>query len=460
MQQVFAMMRTVWVYYGGLWYYAVGEGTKLAYDTDLSAQTTFAPLRVTKQDSDAERLFKQNARIHLYSVASNFYLWSKPHYRKDTFQQDLKYAIRHLAIPRTGVPMWIFAWNKAMALLFLLVVYPLIALIAAVQLKWATSAKMGHVDAASIADEFRIRLLAPNDWFRFWRLNCTLVSLHSYVNSMPSDYKMENKWEFLKVCKERAVPISPFIDTLPSICVKHRNEEGGLGIYFYRNVVNGGDWIIQESLRNSEWLQSSLPKDAPLSTFRIITVSHYAAKAQWNGVATKRDIETLSCVFRAGRSGDTTDHQGIMFDVDTQTGQIKGGTTMRHWFQLGVRKASRCEWRSFHNEYVTHPDDASKKVTGRYVPNIKEMLSLVEDAHLKLCSKVPICGWDVALTTSDEVPMCLLEVNLSCTFFRGTFDLRTYFDFCDTAFSAIHARRLQGEVQEISKENHGGGPSA
>merc|ERR1719204_190707 len=165
LQQLSTMLRTAQIYYGGLWYYAAGNGTKLAYDKDLSADSTFAPLRVTKQDSDAERLFKQNARIHLYSVASHFYLWSKPHYRKGSFQNDLKDNIRNLAIPRTGVPLSIFAWNQVTAVPFLVVLYPLIALIAALQHKWTASAKSDDVD---VAEEFRIRLLAPNDWFNHW----------------------------------------------------------------------------------------------------------------------------------------------------------------------------------------------------------------------------------------------------------------------------------------------------
>ena len=35
---------------------------------------------------------------------------------------------------------------------------------------------------------------------------------------------------------------------------------------------------------------------------------------------------------------------------------------------------------------------------------------------------VPLAGWDVAITK--EAGVCLLEVNLSCNFFRGTFDQR------------------------------------
>ena len=42
--------------------------------------------------------------------------------------------------------------------------------------------------------------------------------------------------------------------------------------------------------------------------------------------------------------------------------------------------------------------------------------------------EVPIVGWDVAFTPHG---IYLLEVNLSCNFFRGSFDLPHYVDFLD-----------------------------
>merc|ERR1719150_150892 len=75
------MINTTWIYYTGFYYYCFGKGTKQSYDTDLTSATTFPPLRVTTKDTESTKLFKQNARIHLYSLASNFYLYSKPHYR-------------------------------------------------------------------------------------------------------------------------------------------------------------------------------------------------------------------------------------------------------------------------------------------------------------------------------------------------------------------------------------------
>lgn len=235
--------------------------------------------------------------------------------------------------------------------------------------------------------------------------------------------------------------------------MKHKNEEGGMGIHFYRNAVHGGDWIVQERLQNNQWVQSMLPTGAPLSTFRVITISRFAAKAPWetdDSVAQRGDIKTMSCVFRAGRANAPTDHGSILFDVDINTGKVKGGTTNAHWYQLGINKAMQCGWRSFHNEYDCHPDDATKQVTGCTVPDIGEMLKLVEESHLKLCPKVPICGWDVALTTNEKAPVCLLEVNLSCNFFRGTFDLPTYLDFVDANFSVIQSQRLKRAEEEAN----------
>lgn len=176
----------------------------------------------------------------------------------------------------------------------------------------------------SISKEYAIRLLAPDDWFSYWRLNCVMVGLHAVLNDMPVDYDMENKWTFLEEGAKRGVPVSPFLKT-PGIVVKHRNEEGGLGIFFYKNAVAGGDWIIQERIENSAWVSSLLPDNAPLSTFRVITCSRSSIDMTKNPV--KEDVTALSCVFRAGRKGASTDHDSILFDVDVKTGKIRGGTT-------------------------------------------------------------------------------------------------------------------------------------
>ena len=94
----------------------------------------------------------------------------------------------------------------------------------------------------------------PADWFSYWRLNCRLASYHAWRTGAEG-YKMEDKFSFLSKGRELDVPVSPIME-VPQIVVKHRNEEGGLGIYFYGNALSGGDWIIQERLHNDDFVSS------------------------------------------------------------------------------------------------------------------------------------------------------------------------------------------------------------
>lgn len=62
--------------------------------------------------------------------------------------------------------------------------------------------------------------------------------------------------------------------------------------------------------------------------------------------------------------------------------------------------------------------------------------------------EVPIVGWDVAFTTKG---IFLLEVNLSCNFFRGSFDLPRYIDLIDRYWRQLEKMaRLNADF----KENH------
>jgi hypothetical protein len=281
-------------YYSGLFHYWIGQGRNAPY-TASGEGSTFKKLRPVVTDSTEKLLFKQAARIHLFSLASNFYLYKKPHYRKGTYRDDLVDNLRNVAVPGTGIPLSLAAWNRLGMLGFMTAVYPAVSLVSAMH-NWFQS---GFKE--SISQEYAVRLLAPDDWFNYWRLNCNVVGLHSLLNDMPIDYTMENKWAFLKEGAAKGVPISPFLET-PGVVVKHKNEEGGLGIYFYKNAVEGGDWIIQERIQNSDWVASLLPPSAPLSTFRVITCSRAAVKM--DTLPAKSDVTALSCVFRAGRAGE------------------------------------------------------------------------------------------------------------------------------------------------------------
>ena len=432
----FKLLKTTTDFYGGFFHYWCGKGRHSEYL--LGDDSTFPYLKPAKSDTNEDQLFKQQARIHLYTLASAFYLYNKPHYRKDSYKEDLVDNLRNVAIPGTGLALSLFVKCKLSALGFILSASPLCSLVSSLHLWIRTGFK------SSISKEYAQRLLAPNDWFSYWRLNCRVAGMHALLNNVPVGYDMENKWTFLKEGKDRGVPISPYLDS-PAIVVKHRNEEGGLGIYFYKNATDGGDWIIQERIENSDWVSSLLPSNAPLSTFRVITQSR--ASIDLEKEAKVEDITALSCVFRAGRKNAATDHDSILFDVDVNTGLIRGGTTNAHWYKLGLTNVlpGRCKWRSFHGEYNQHPDVEGLDVTGKTIPDIRGMLKLVEESHVKLCPDVPFVGWDVVLSKDPKVPVCLLEVNLSCNFFRGTFDSKTYLDFIDDSLVKLQALRLTAD---------------
>ena len=237
-------------------------------------------------------------------------------------------------------------------------------------------------------------MFSPDDWFSYWRLNCVLASYYWLV-SREEGYDLENKWIFLQKCMEKQVPISPVLTELKGLCIKHKNEEGGLGIHFFKSATDGGDWIIQEVMRNHSSVGQFLPKDAPLSTFRIMTGSRLGMKSKAgvdssssttttttgsNGKSKKGgkknnssnggggssetkdnaatsdssndDIFAFSCVFRAGRSGGLTDHNSVLFDVDVPNKKIGVGTSNMHWYQLGPQAVTGTPWLN-HNRYTT-----------------------------------------------------------------------------------------------------------
>eukprot|EP00040_Diaphanoeca_grandis_P035250 m.221170 g.221170 ORF g.221170 m.221170 type:complete len:520 (-) comp33339_c0_seq1:324-1883(-) len=370
-----------------------------------------------------------HTQCHLYSLSLIFYLWDRPHYRNGTFQDDMNKNLRDVAIPGTGLPLSFVSATKIGTYIFIVCVYPLIALVAAIN--------RGRTNVDKVSAVFTEQLLAPQDWFSYWRLNCRLATLHASLTG-EKDYELEDKWKFLTVAEERNVAVTPYMKVAGLVC-KHRNEEGGLGYECFDNASVGGDWIIQRKLNNGPFLNAMLPDNAPLSTFRIISASRGGLKSDTPDAdnVTMDDVQALSCVWRAGRAKAKTDHSAVLFNVDPQSGLIKKGTTNVHWYQRGLSKIFSTPWTSEQN--VTHHPDCNVEITGVEIPKMKEMMDFVRDAHLRLIPHVPLCGWDVALTENDG--MLLLEGNFSCNFFRGDFDKKAYFEFVSDYFVAMEKRR-------------------
>lgn len=147
----------------------------------------------------------------------------------------------------------------------------------------------------------------------------------------------------------------------------------------------------------------------------------------------KKYIKPLSAVLRLGRSNANTDHSAVLFNVDIKSGAIGVGTTNTHWYQLGVDKIVSCPWLCA-DSFTSHPDEPHPIVTGHTVPGMQEAVDMVIKAHMTMMKDVPIVGWDVAF--SDQ-GIFLLEVNLSCNFFKGRFDVPEYISFVDSYFRML-----------------------
>eukprot|EP00793_Prasinoderma_coloniale_P000528 PRCOL_00003676-RA len=350
-------------------------------------------------------------------------LWSRPHYRAPTFADDCAANLRNVALPGTGVPLSVFARSRRAARLFLTHGLPLACLLEAgrrAAAAWWTGDAAALCGAAGVRELFRRFLLAPDDWCTLWRLNCNLAAWHAGV-TRDEGYAMEDKLAFLRACEGAGVPVSPSIDA-PRVVVKHRNEEGGLGFKSYANARHGGDWIVQPWLCNSKEVRELLPEGAPLSTCRVITASEHGMR---DGPGETPRPRALSCVWRAGRAGAETDHTSVLFDVDLDSATIIGGTANAHWYKLGLKGLTlRAPLRS--PTFAAHPD-TDRDLRGVRIPGLEGARDLVESAHARLLPGVPLVGWDLALT--EQAGSCLLEVNLSCNFFKGTFDKERYFDY-------------------------------
>merc|ERR1711871_173073 len=164
--------------------------------------------------------------------------------------------LRNVAIPGTGLPLSLLVRFKLVALLFLFVGYPVVSAIAGMRKALAINFGM-----SSVTQAYSEQLLLPQDWFSFWRLNCVVASYHAVVNQ-PKGFNMEDKWTFLVEAKKADVPVSPWLED-HTLVIKDKNEEGGMGIHFYKNAIHGGDWIIQKRLSNDDFVQSLLPEQCP-----------------------------------------------------------------------------------------------------------------------------------------------------------------------------------------------------
>lgn len=255
------------------------------------------------------------ARLQIYSLCLHLRLWHSPHYRSGTLRQDLRKNLRNVALPGSGLPLSALCVARPVAWLFAWLGVPLVAAFAA-YLRTRPRARASGAARPGFGRAFGEALLQPGDWFSYWRLNCVLASYHALRTADPG-YELEDKLAFLAACEDEGVAASPH-ERMPKLIVKHRNEEGGLGLHVYRNAACGGDWIIQRAYDNHESVARLLPAIAPLSTLRLVTSSRACMRRRPREELEAEDVSILSACFRAGRLHAETDHKCVMYDLDVR----------------------------------------------------------------------------------------------------------------------------------------------
>jgi len=380
-------------------------------------------------------------RAHLYSLAAVPWLMKQPHYRNGTFQADMLTNLRNVVLPTGiyGVPFSICARSRLHAIVTALFLIPCAAFVGSI-------VRRCRGLEASAADCFARTLLAPRDWLQLWRLNCRLASMTALA-TQSKDFDLEDKWKFIKACQANGIPVTPVMDRPVTLVAKDVNEEGGMGIHVLKNVMHGGQWILQEKLENCDAVNKLLPKEAPLSTMRVVTGSK-GALAQLGASSAQTRAKALCTVWRAGRAGAATDHSSVMVDLPTaRKDEILGtGSSSAHWYARGW-KSLGMTLSSADGAICTHPDTGAV-LRGCQLPGAAAATELCERAHDALMPTVPLAGWDVAFCPNKARPagppeLVLLEANLSCNFFRGSIAWQEYSALLDEHFAAIDAWRRQ-----------------
>ena len=452
----FRALYRIYLYYRCLWCIFWNNGTHEEYDKlrelcgapRVSFWSKYEKVSATMTEEEMQALL---SAIYFHTIGLTFKLWDVPHYRAEHLQEDLINNFSNVAIPGTGIPISLLCYHKLILWAYFVFVHPFLTIVAAYNI----SSSPSHANNRDMIEIFGDELVAPGHWFLYWRINSTLVAAHYTENISSSDskvreaissqYQYENKWKLIELgTKLREtktfsnIKLTPvFGEEMPEIVCKHKNIEGGMGVYIFKNAINGGDWILQERLHNAPEIQKTLPKNAPLSTYRVITMSDPTAES-----FESRHV-AITTVFRAGRAGKETDHSSVLMPVECETQKLQSGCMFRNWYQVGKPGSNPLSTK----DVVEHPD-TQLRIEGVQLPSAKLAASMCEEAHRRIMPAVPAVGWDVAIA-SDHGAL-ILEANISCNLFGGSYDRQQYLRILDTYF----ANRCVGLPSDAGAEEY------
>lgn len=246
----------------------------------------------------------------------------------------------------------------------------------------------------------------------------------------PFNLAPEGEWEFYAIESPSSAAQIPTSKTLKAF-----------------DVGGSGNWVVQPALQNCKAVKRLCTDTAPLSTYRVVTMSttgvsdlaYYNFPKNREQAARATTPKVVGVAFRAGRAGKMQDKLmdgAIFYGVNLKTGKIDRGT----------------DWKLFRNNMPNEPSIETHPDTGLRVCGeeifFKESTELCQRGHAELAPCVPIIGWDVALT--DNGPL-LVEANAVFLPCYSQMDKDTYVDICTTWVKWVDRNRdnpLHTEVEE------------
>lgn len=216
---------------------------------------------------------------------------------------------------------------------------------------------------------------------------------------------LDDKREFLAACRATALPIPETVSLSEAAArggvwfVKLPTADLGYGVQRLdagelNDIPDDGSLVVQAPLRNHASLREVFSDDAPLSSFRVITLLDPEGG----------ELRVGRCAIRIGRAGsivDNTQQGGIWSQVDS-TGRILAGVTKKTFGRTHRGEPLR---------HGAHPD-TRRSFEGLRVPYFEECVAMALDAHKRLAPDAISLGFDLALA---EGHPCFLEVNVWAT---------------------------------------------
>ena len=330
----------------------------------------------------------EQAKVNLFSLAAVFQLWNTMDHNSQPLHQSLRIRLKHITLPWTGLPLSWWLISRPMYVVFVLAAFPMMCLFAAIS-------KSGLLGLLGAPAEFREQLEHSSHWLISW-LNGYILVAHAASPTTKSTFLLEDQVTFLNTARGKKLSAIGSLEG-SNIVVKNANVEGGMGIFFFKNIESGGDWAFQEIPLPHKALQEVIPLHYGAPRFHVVTMLPFR-----NDEEKDKSVKTLSVVLQVlppVASGTPVDHS-MYFDVSPFSCTIENGSTHTRWYNKGPIAALRYDLGQS-GLPITRVE--GKIVIGTNVPEVSAVMELAHKSHSLLGAGIPLASWTIQLTDEGAV---------------------------------------------------------